>query len=326
MKSIRNGGLSTLNKNNSKNLEEKNNNENNALHLKNIREFDKKLNPSPNDTKGEESLQNSISDYPTSAISKEKQKSIIPSIKAQIEMLEQKQNISDNRLDSIVDKLEIIEKKISKISYDIDLLYDKNISEPEIGNSGAIIKSSRKELLFEADNIIDKKDNIASKKLMDQAEKETYLTKKSIPKRKKIAPKQVAVKTDVLYNQTIKLQENPTMQQGISEFHKGNYQNSIKLLSEAKLSETSKKNQSEIAFYLAESFFQSGDYKHALSNYQNVVSNNNSNFTAESQLKYAESYMRLGKIVEAKLAYQKLIASYPESQFVPIARKMLQQL
>jgi len=141
MKSIRNGGLSTLNKNNSKNLEEKNNNENNALHLKNIREFDKKLNPSPNDTKGEESLQNSISDYPTSAISKEKQKSIIPSIKAQIEMLEQKQNISDNRLDSIVDKLEIIEKKISKISYDIDLLYDKNISEPEIGNSGAIIKS-----------------------------------------------------------------------------------------------------------------------------------------------------------------------------------------
>ncbi|HRP02957.1 MAG TPA: tetratricopeptide repeat protein [Candidatus Kapabacteria bacterium] len=253
----------------------------------------------------------------------------LPSISQQLAQLKSEQDKANTRIDGVEQRLDKIEKILQSMQYDIDRLVDNANQTPMTGANNN--ESKKKEFTFKPDNSKSSK----SEDIENVAEDETFLNEEStqIVKKVKKAPKKKVLKVEAKNQNIIKsnhevsdISQNVQIQKGITEFRKGNFNESIKLLNIAKSKETSKKTQSEIIFYLAQAYFSIGDYNNSSLNYNNVIQNNNSSYIAESQLKLAESNLRLGKIDDARDAYQKLIASYPESRYVPIARKMLQQL
>jgi TolA-binding protein len=79
-------------------------------------------------------------------------------------------------------------------------------------------------------------------------------------------------------------------------------------------------------FLLGESYFGLKDYNKAIENYAKVVRTAEHEKQDNAQVRIAECYMRTGRSGEAKEAYRVLIVKYPTSEYVPEARKMLQQL
>jgi TolA-binding protein len=79
-------------------------------------------------------------------------------------------------------------------------------------------------------------------------------------------------------------------------------------------------------YWLGESYFGLKDYNKALQHYNTVLKTPGSTMKDEAQAMTAEILIRSGQVAEAKKAYQALIDKYPGSQFIPRAKKMLQQL
>jgi len=327
MKSIRNGNVAAL-KNGKKVVKDINESENKKDVNNEIADFEKLiLENKKSKVANTEELQHSENDLAANI------PIAIPSINDQLSLLKSDQDKSKIRIDKVEERLDRIEKILASLQEDLDLLIDKNKETPM---TGAQDLKNKKQFTFASDN---EESGKSSQEVTDLAEDETFLedkpeSKKIIKKvtatKKKIAPKpqkqtitNTEPKEEVVKND---ISQNVKIQQGINELKQGNYKKSIQFLNEAKAQETSKKNQSIIAYNLADAYFKSGDYQNSMVNYASVIQNNNSSYIAESQMKLAESNLRLGKVGEAKLAYQKLIASFPDSQYVPIARKMLQQL
>ncbi len=327
IKSVRNGSIATL-KNNGKELEarenisEKEQNSAKKSVIKNIENFENLISKNQNINKKEDNLSSKdIDELPS--------ESLIPTINQQLAQLQKSQNETNIRVDRLESRLEKIEKILAEMQIDIDDLIDKNTGLPATGAENST--NSSKVYTFKPDNIYNKNNDEINKIANDEtfysekSQKQSISNKKKVDKVAKSHPEKY-VKIENKRTATNELSQNVVLQQGINEFKKGNYDDSIKLLKSAKSDETSKKSVSEIAFFLAESYFNLGDYQNSIDYYNDVIKNNNSSYTAASQLKLAESNLRLGKVNNAKNEYQRLIASFPDSQYVPIARKMLQQL
>lgn len=321
MKSVRNGNVVAY-KNGKKVIIERNKDEKKDVN-NDIAEFEKLILENKDSKKIEvDELQKEKKSNPTET------EIGLPSINDQLAKLKSDQESSNKRIDRVEDRLDKIEKLLASLQNDMDLLIDKNKDVPATGAQNII--KSEKTFTFKPDN----SENTNKQDLANLAEDETFINdepQKIIKKVNKSTKKQIknAIPKSSNIDKTNSKNDatqNIQVQQGINEFKKGNFNEAIKLLKLAKSNETSKKNQSEISFYLAEAYFKSGDYQNSMSNYAAVIQNNNSSFVAESQMKIAESNLRLGKVNDAKLAYQKLITSFPDSQYVPIAKKMLQQL
>ena len=322
MKSVRNGNVVAY-KNGKKVIIERNNNESSKNVNQDIAEFEKLILENKDIKKSE------VDELPIEGKNKVNESNLaLPSINDQLAGLKNDQENSKKRIERVEDRLDKIEKILASLQSDIDLLIDKNKDIPATGAHN--INQSEKVFTFKPDN--SNKNN--KRELANLAEDETFIDEEPQKIVKKVSQspkkhiKQVNSSNNITQKNNVKNEpsQNIQIQQGINEYKKGNFKEAIKLLNLAKSNETSKKSQSDISYYLAESYFKSGDYQNSMSNYATVIQNNNSSFVAESQMKIAESNLRLGKLNDAKLAYQKLIASFPDSQYVPIARKMLQQL
>jgi tetratricopeptide (TPR) repeat protein len=79
-------------------------------------------------------------------------------------------------------------------------------------------------------------------------------------------------------------------------------------------------------FLLGESHFGLGQYEQAINYYKKVLGSRNPFKKDNAQIMVAEAEVRSGRIEEARKAYQAFVAQYPTSEFMPQARKMLQQL
>jgi TolA-binding protein len=106
---------------------------------------------------------------------------------------------------------------------------------------------------------------------------------------------------------------------------KADYTNAVKNINNI-LSNTN--NQIDIAncnYWLGECSFNQRDYAKAINHYKSVL-NSTSDKKDIAQARIADSYIRVGKNEEAKLAYKTLLEEYPKSSYSPKAKKMLQQL
>jgi len=252
----------------------------------------------------------------------------IPSIKEQLNNLIMNNEIIYEDIKSLKNKIEDLENKFNNIDYQLALLNDSNPKIPETGEKKDN-KSKKNEFKFYPDN---------NKEYLQLAEKETFikneeLIKSKTPQKSKknniknVAPKTLHNSNNEMNSKNNSLDDkNIKLELAKEEFKKGNYENSKKLFLEAKSIETSRKNLSEIDYYLGEIAYNLGNYNEAIKNFSNVILNNDSKFVASSHLKIAESNMRLGRIEEAKENYQKIVINYPNSEYIKIARKMLQQL
>ena len=78
-------------------------------------------------------------------------------------------------------------------------------------------------------------------------------------------------------------------------------------------------------YWLGEINFNQRDYNKSITYFKTAL-NNNCDKKDIAQARIAESYFRIGKNSEAKIAYQNLLNEYPKSTYSPKAKKMLQQL
>ncbi len=112
----------------------------------------------------------------------------------------------------------------------------------------------------------------------------------------------------------------------VNDYNSKDYNSSIQKFKTIVEKEKNQQLLAESHYYLGENYFKIQNYQMALNHYRNVIKLNNSPKKDISYAMIAECLMRMGDVNEAKLAYQELIDKYPQSEFIPKARKMLQQL
>ncbi|MFN3268990.1 MAG: tetratricopeptide repeat protein [Candidatus Kapaibacteriota bacterium] len=83
---------------------------------------------------------------------------------------------------------------------------------------------------------------------------------------------------------------------------------------------------STLWYWKGEALFYKRDFVKAIECFQKVLSTPGSRKKIEAQIMTAECYTKLGKLKEAKREYQKFIEEYPFSEYVPRAKRMVQQL
>ncbi|MBK7987714.1 MAG: tetratricopeptide repeat protein [Ignavibacteria bacterium] len=79
-------------------------------------------------------------------------------------------------------------------------------------------------------------------------------------------------------------------------------------------------------YWLGESYFATGKYDEAASQFKSVLAQKNSAKLDDAMVMLGETYFRQGKKEEAKKIFTSLISTFPTSEFIPRARKRLQQL
>src|SRR5690606_27926529 len=107
---------------------------------------------------------------------------------------------------------------------------------------------------------------------------------------------------------------------------KQDYKNAIASFKSALSTVTSKMKEAEIEYLIGESYYFLGDYDRTIEFMNKVLSAKESSLQDGARLRKAEANLKSGKVSDAKAEYQTLIRDHPSSNYVPQARKMLQQL
>lgn len=79
-------------------------------------------------------------------------------------------------------------------------------------------------------------------------------------------------------------------------------------------------------YWLGESYFATGKYDEAVNQFKAVLAQKNSAKLDDAMIMLGETYFRQGKKEDAKKTFSSLLSTFPTSEFVPRARKRLQQL
>ena len=111
-----------------------------------------------------------------------------------------------------------------------------------------------------------------------------------------------------------------------SHFKNRRFNEAVNLFQDITESEKDPKILSDSYYWLGESYFGMEQYGKAMEYFRKVGSAGSNSKLDNAQAMIAECLIRSGQINDAKNAFKELIANFPESSFVPRARKMLQQL
>lgn len=166
-----------------------------------------------------------------------------------------------------------------------------------------------------------KNNSIASNQSITKKQSEDKVT--PLPSKTVIPEKPVA---DVQKKENSNAPADSKLTIAMSNIKSKNYKQAINDLIEILNSTNNENLKGETQYYLAESHFGLKDYDKAIDSYKNVIKSPKQDLYDDSQYKIADSYYKKGKNDIAKAEYQNLVKKYPTSQYLPIARKMLQQL
>lgn len=116
------------------------------------------------------------------------------------------------------------------------------------------------------------------------------------------------------------------------------YRNALRLISRREYAQAIPYLQSAIAkpenaatklnaqYWLGEAMFATGNYEQALTQFTMILNQKNSSKLDDAMIMMGETYYKQGRKDEAVKTFNKLIATFPTSEFIPRARKRLQQL
>ena len=79
-------------------------------------------------------------------------------------------------------------------------------------------------------------------------------------------------------------------------------------------------------YWIGESYYSLGQYNQAIVEFEKVFTFPNSNKEDAAQLKIGMSYMKLGNKKRAADAFNTLIERYPKSEYIPLAKRLLNRL
>jgi TolA-binding protein len=119
---------------------------------------------------------------------------------------------------------------------------------------------------------------------------------------------------------------NVSLTSVVQDLNKKDYQDAIRKLNKLITTEKDPEQINNCNFLLGESHFGLKQYEQAITYYKKVIVSRMSLKKDNAQIMLAEAQVKSGRIDEARKAYQVFVEKYPTSEFLPKARKMLQQL
>lgn len=117
-----------------------------------------------------------------------------------------------------------------------------------------------------------------------------------------------------------------TYKEAMSLIAKKDYAKAVPLLETVLNNDKNPVTRGNAYYWLGEAAYAGTDYNKAIDHFKNAFSIKSSTKADDALLMIAESYRKLGNNEEAKKAYNKLIQTYPQSEFIARARKMLQMM
>lgn len=186
-----------------------------------------------------------------------------------------------------------------------------------------------------ATNSVAKKKNVTLKKpqkINKKAAKKKIAANKPAPaESKKVdAKKADKPKKEIAKPAEKKKEDNsaPTgnLTQAMRYFGAKNYNKAIAELNTAVQNTADPSMINSCNYWLGESYFGLGQFDKSVPYFKKVINSASQQKKAEAYAMLAEAYMRVGQVESAKREFSALIEKYPKSQYVPRAKKMLQQL
>lgn len=104
------------------------------------------------------------------------------------------------------------------------------------------------------------------------------------------------------------------------------YQSALEELTKLENKQNDISEKQRTYYWLGESYFGLGNYNKAIEYFRKVLKSGNNYKKDYATIMIAESYLRIGRVEEAKKSYARFVDEYPNSNQLPRAKKMLQQL
>lgn len=258
----------------------------------------------------------------------------LPTIREQMQELSRSQDTIRDDIVKMQSDIEQIKHILSDLKGTIDdyIPYGTRVpatGKPISSNNTENKKENSYQLLSD-EKTVNKPSKESKQKVTKKAISETFLHSDESTKPKQQAKPQVVEKSPVkeeiaAKNEGSENSEN-YLNQGKQLYKNQNYAAAIDNLKKALLEETSKKQESEINYYLGESYYFLNNFDLAVEYLNKVLSFTDSAFLDAARIRKAEANLKAGNVKEAKADYQALIRNHPGSSHIPKARKMLQQL
>ena len=278
----------------------------------------------------------------TVANSTETTKRKIPSLREQMKIYSEEQELIKQKVTILQSDVSVIKNSIDEIKDAVQDIRGDRIQTAIAGEPVETKMSSRN--FIESDETVSRRRNVSIPN--DNHKVKSKGSPVPVNYEKKIVPVKIkAVKILQTKDQTTNkieipkkvkqteqkkegyIHKNPeSLNNALSFFSKKDYHRAIIELNNVAATEKSPETTVLCNYWLGESHFAINQYDKAVQYFQKVVRTRNSPRQDNAQAMIAESLIRSGQIPEAKKAFRSLIASYPSSQFIPHARKMLQQL
>jgi len=318
----------------------------NRSKVKKQKENDKQLQNTYYDNMYEDSRVNDILAFErkissSSNVSQVKSKNA-SSIDDKYQALFQRQQAMEEELNeniyNVKEELLEVKKILSEFATDrIPVAPSRDIINSNDIKSNAPVESSCPTINSKEDNLLDKTFIIRSEETKQA--KEPIKPKTPIPKVNKnfkVIKQSENKQTSNLQEETKKqVQDNKKIQatnseendftEVISKIAKGDYNAASKIINDKLKQANAPIVISNCNYWLGEISFNQRDYAKSIV-YFNAALTNNCDKKDIAQVRIAESYFRIGKNEEAKIAYQNLLKEHPKSTHSPKAKKMLQQL
>lgn len=112
-------------------------------------------------------------------------------------------------------------------------------------------------------------------------------------------------------------------QQARSQFENENYRGCIQSMQSILQRYPSARMADNCQYWIAESYFGLGQYDKAVIEFQKVFAYESTDKHDDAQLMIALSYKRMGQTEQAKQAFRTFLETYPDSEYVGLARKYM---
>ena len=223
---------------------------------------------------------------------------------------------------------------------DIKNALGNSIAKPQETLKGAVPENHNNPNIAESniilpDEAIDNNNNFRQdvKKIdKPQVKSVTYQKK---PVRKIYTPKIINYEKPIIKHEirtiskeepAIQTDENINYTNVEKDLNTKNYQDAIRKLNKLVAVEKDPEQINNYNFLLGESHFGLKQYEQAIAYYRKVIASRIPIKKDNAQIMLAEAQVKSGRLVEARKAYEVFVEKYPSSEFLPKARKMLQQL
>lgn len=115
-------------------------------------------------------------------------------------------------------------------------------------------------------------------------------------------------------------------EQALSEYNSKSYRTAIIKFEKLLSSDPNNSLADNCQYWIGECYYAIGDYTKAVAAFEKVFSFNNSNKSDDAQLKLGLCYWRLNEVNRAREEFERLISHYPQSEYLPVARKYMSKL